>query len=220
MGKKNNLLRLSPYILGLILLSFLVGIALYDHLPDKIPMHWNLKGEVDSYGSKFYGTFSLPFFTLITYLILIALPKIDPKRENYAQFAHVYNIFTALMVLFLLSLYGVVLLASFGYQPNVGVIVRIGLGLLFIVMGIYLPKIKHNYFIGIRTPWTLASEEVWIKTHKVGGILFVSAGVLIILSILFDDVVGFFITMFSIFLFAAVSTVYSYLVYRKSSNSR
>jgi len=160
MKTNNKMPKLNPYLIGLIILSFAVGILVYDHLPEKIPIHWNLEGEVDAYGNKFFGIFSLPFLTLAVYLLMIVLPRIDPKSESYAQFTGVYNVFTTLLVLFLLSLYGLVLLAAFGYQINAGLVVRLGLGILFIVLGTQLPKIKHNYFFGIKTPWTLASEDV------------------------------------------------------------
>jgi uncharacterized membrane protein len=215
MNRSDKFPGLNPVLLGIILLSLVVGAILYSHLPERVPIHWNVYGEIDGYGGRFTGAFGIPLLTLAAYVTMIVSPRIDPKRKNYEKFTGAYNAFIAAFVLFMLTLYGAILLVSFGYDLDIGMITPIGLGLLFIVMGNYLTRVRHNYFFGIKTPWTLASETVWRRTHRVGGILFVAAGLLTIASVVARPVPRFIITLSYILGASLVSVVYSYLVYRK-----
>lgn len=212
--------RLNVFILVLIILSLVVGALVYGDLPERVPSHWNIHGEIDGYSGRFFGAFGMPLLTLGLYILMVFLPRIDPKRANYGKFIGAYNIFMILFVLFMLSLHALILLAAFGYQIDIGVIVRIGLGILFIVTGNYMTRVRHNYFFGIKTPWTLASEKVWVKTHRLGGLLFVAAGILSIISIFLGPEVGFFLTIGSLIGASVISMVYSYFVFRAEEDSR
>lgn len=215
MNEYDRLPGINPLLLGIILLSLVAGVVLYGHLPERVPIHWNIHGEVDGYGGRFMGAFGLPLVTLGLYLLMVAVPRIDPKKKNYAKFTGAYNAFMAAFVLFMLVLHAVVLLYAFGYKVDVGLIAPLGLGLMFMVMGNYLTRVRHNYFFGIKTPWTLASERVWRKTHRVGGILFVAAGLLSVASVFVSPTIRFIIVISSAIGVSVISMVYSYLVFRK-----
>ena len=215
MNKSDKLPGLNPVLLGIIFLSLVVGAAVYRHLPEQVPMHWNVYGEIDGYGGRFTGAFAIPLLTLVSYIAMVFAPRIDPKKKNYAKFTGAYNAFMTAFVLFMLALYATVLLATFGYPLDIGRITQMGVGLLFIVMGNYLTRVRHNYFFGIKTPWTLADETVWRKTHRFGGSLFVVAGLLSIASMVTWPEARFMITIGSAIGASLISIVYSYLVFRK-----
>ena len=217
--KKNGLPTFSRFTLGLIIVSLIVGGMAYGHLPERVPSHWNIHGEIDGYSGRFFGAFGIPLMTLGLYFLMVFLPRIDPKRANYGKFIGAYNTFIVLFVLFMLSLYALILLAAFGYEVDIGIATRIGLGLLFIVTGNYMTKVHHNYFFGIKTPWTLASEKVWVKTHRLGGLLFVAAGVLTAASVFLGPEIGFILTIGSLIGASVISAVYSYFVFRAEENS-
>lgn len=214
MNKKDNSIKVNFYLLGLILASLIVGALVYGHLPEKVPTHWNIHGEVDGYSGRLFGAFGFPLMTLGLYFFMILLPRIDPKKRNYVKFKRAYNVIIVGLVIFLLFMYAIILLAAFEYPIDIGKMVRLGIGILFIAMGNYMTQVRHNYFVGIRTPWTLADETVWKKTHRLGGILFVIAGILILLSIVLSDKIGYILTISSVLGVAIIAGVYSYFVYR------
>ncbi len=160
----------------------LVGLAIissfyfYVHFPERVPIHWNMAGEVDNYGSRATAAFLFPAIILGVYLLFLALPLIDPRKERYQQFRKVYHIFKGFIVFFMTVIYFITGFNALGYNISVGLWVPLLVGILFIIIGNYMGKIKPNWFMGIRTPWTLSSEEVWNKTHRVGGKIFIVGG--------------------------------------------
>jgi uncharacterized membrane protein len=126
-------------------------------LPDRIPVHWNLAGEADRYGTKGGTLFILPAVALATYLLLVFLPRIDPGRANYARFAGSYTVLRTAVLALQLGIYSVVLLATAGAQVDGALLVSLGMGALFLVLGNVMGKLRPNWFVGIRTPWTLSS---------------------------------------------------------------
>lgn len=203
------------YLFLLILVMFLSGIALYSRLPDQIPIHWNIEGEVDDYASRFWGVFMLPFTNLLVLLIFTFMPLLDPRKENYPKFSRSYRAIKAITVVFFAVLHFLVLAFALGYELDISRIVVVGAALLFIVMGNYLPKVKHNYFVGVRVPWALASEKAWKKTHRFAGKLFVISGIIIFLSIFVSEIIRFWLIMICALVTSLASMVYSYLVYRQ-----
>jgi uncharacterized membrane protein len=215
MPDKKELPGLNPFLLGIILLSLAAGAVLYKYLPERVPIHWNVYGEVDRYGGRFMGAFGLPLTTLATYLLMVLVPRIDPKRSNYTKFSGAYSALMAVFVAFMLTMHIAILLFTFGYNINIGVVVQIGVGLVFLIIGNYMTRFRHNYFIGIKTPWTLANETVWRKTHRLGGIMFVIAGLLIIVSVVTWPELRFIITITAALGVSLIPMVYSYLLFRK-----
>lgn len=167
---------------AMILVSIVASFFFYDKFPDVVATHWNVKGEADGFSGKAFGAFFFPGLILGIYLLFNFLPMIDPKKERYQQFASVYRIFRDIMVFFMVFIYFITSLVNIGYNINVGFWITLGIGLMFMVLGNYMGKIKKNWFVGVKTPWTLSSEEVWNKTHRFAGRLFMLAGVIMIIS--------------------------------------
>lgn len=201
---------------GLIMtaVALVVTAALYPSLPDPMPSHWNAAGEVDGYMPKFWGAFMMPLLMLGMWLLFLALPAISPKGFRMTRFIGVYATIINTLLAFELMLTGVILAAAMGYPVAMERIVPAGIGVLFIVMGNYLGKTTRNFFLGIRTPWTLASDEVWRRTHRLGGWLFVIVGIVMLASGAFNMVsVPLFLGV--VLAGVLVPVVYSYLIYRR-----
>lgn len=199
------------WMAGLVVAGFL----LYPILPDRVPSHWNFQGEIDDYSSRGFGAFFPPLLCIGIYLLLLVTPLIDPKRENYSYFSGAYRFLRWGLVLFFTFLYAATIFAALGYPVDVGMIVKALVALLFIVIGNFMGQIRHNYFVGIKTPWTLANEEVWQRTHRMGGKLWVVAGIgsLFLAPIHTSWSAWLFFAL--IMVAAFIPIVYSYLLFRK-----
>ncbi len=165
----------------IILITIISNFYFYANFPDQIPIHWNFQGEIDNWGSKTFGAFFFPAIIFGMYLLFLILPYVDPKKLKYDQFRKTYHKFKGLLILFMALIYFLTSFAGLGYNINIDVWIPIIIGFLFMFIGNYLSKIKPNWFLGIRTPWTLSSETVWQKTHQFGGKLFILAGAVMIL---------------------------------------
>lgn len=212
----NKFLKQEWPLLTILLLTFLAAAAIYPVMPDRVPIHWNAAGQVDGYGSRAFGTFFLPVMNLGMYVLFLVLPKFDPRKENYAKFSDAYRFIRYTFHLFLIYMFAITLLASLGYGVSIDRLVPIGVALLFIVLGNYMGKIRHNYFVGFRFPWTLANEEVWKKTHQFGAKAMVIGGILALLSVLAPDgTLRFPLFMICIFVPMIITGLYSYLIYQR-----
>ena len=212
MKKKNNI-----YNLIIIIVAFLVSIVLYNKLPYLMPMHWNIAGEINSYGPKILVAFLAPILMLVIWVAMLYSPKIDPKKDNYTKFDGSYAIIINVLVTFFFVIHIVTLSTSLGYNIAIDKVIPFMVGILFVVMGNYLPKSRSNFFYGIKTPWTLTSEEAWKKTHRLGGKLFVISGLIIIASsLLFKGNIQFIILLISIFISAIIPIIASYFFAKNS----
>jgi len=212
-------LRKSEIIsLLIIMISFIIGISFYSLLPDKVASHWNAKGEVDGYMSKFGGLFLMPVISLVLLLLFIIIPKIDPLKHNIEKFRKYFNGFIVLMMLFLFYLYILTILWNIGVRFNfVHLLVPI-FSIFFYYCGILIQKAQRNWFIGIRTPWTLSNEQVWNKTHKIGGKLFKIAGIISLIGILLPEYALFFVIC-PVIIASLFPVIYSYFAYQKLTKS-
>ncbi|WP_334110722.1 SdpI family protein [Thermodesulfitimonas autotrophica] len=191
------------------------AVILYPLLPERVPVHWNWRGEVDRYGSRFEGAFVAPLLALGIYILMVLTPLIDPRRENYARFAGAYRLLRWVFVLFMASIYVVWMAAALGYRVDIGLAVKTALGLLFAAIGNVLGQVRHNYFVGIRTPWTLADEAVWRRTHRLAAKVWVVGGLVCLALAPFRTlwaVVAFFAALT---LMVLVPVIFSYLHYRR-----
>ncbi len=202
-------------IIGIILCSFVISIYLYPSMPTQIASHWNAQGRVDDYIPKFWGLFLLPFTLVGLLLLFMIIPKIDPLKTNIEAFRKHYDRFIVIVIIFLFYVYFLTIIWNLGVRFDMIQYMIPALGLLFYYMGIMLEKVKMNWFIGIRTPWTLSSEAVWNKTHKIGGKLFKIAGIVTLFGSLFKDYMLFFI-LIPVILVTTYTIVYSYLEYQKT----
>jgi len=198
----------------LIVFAFLVGLSLYSKLPDQVPSHWNAQGEVDAWSSKNFTVFFFPGITLAIYLLMTFIPLIDPLRKNYLKFAKPYFWFRMLFVVFYVSLYFYTLWSAFGAEIKINYFILPAISLFFVLIGVFLPKVKRNYFVGIRTPWTIHSEETWNKTHKFAGKAFIIGGLISLLGI-FISKYSFTIFITAILLASLIPVIYSYFVFKK-----
>lgn len=189
----------------------------YANFPERVPSHWNFAGEVDGWSSAALGAFMLPAVITAMYLFFLASPLLDPKRERYAEFAKPFHVFKASIVAILGAVYASAGFAGLGYDVPVGIVVPIGVGLLFIVLGNYFGKVKTNWLMGIRTPWTLSSEEVWNKTHRLGGKMFILSGLLIALDGFLPAAARLPVFIGAVVLAAVVPVAYSYALYRRTA---
>jgi len=218
MQKISNIMKNDWLIIILILLGFVLGAYYYPSLPDRVPVHWNASGQIDGYGSKLFGAFGLPAINLGMYLMFLVLPNIDPKKKNYANFKSTYQFLKYLLIVFFLGIQVMTLLIATGVVVNKPIFIQIMISLLFILLGNVMGRIKHNYFVGIRTPWTLANEEVWRKTHRLAAPLWVIGGILNILLAFTGTLngIGFIIILAVI---SIVPIAYSYFAYRKIASN-
>lgn len=203
------------FIIILIACSYVLSLLAIPFLPSEVAIHWNAAGEADGFTNKWWGALLLPILLTGIVALIVFLPKVDPRKENYEKFEKVYRIFLHVFILFLFSIHVVTLAYNLGFPVQVDIVVPIGVGVLFIVLGNYMPKIKPNYFIGIRTPWTLENEVVWQKTHRVGGKVFVIMGVLIMFTIFVTSVWRFIFLMIVVFGGTMYLFIQSYIFSRK-----
>lgn len=185
-------------------------------MPDKFASHWNIQGQVDGYMSKFWGLFMMPFISLGMLILFFALPRIDPLKKNIEDFRNYYDWFIILILLFLVYIYKLTILWNLNYKFNMGQMLIPAFAVLFFYSGILLEKSKMNWFIGIQTPWTLSSESVWEKTHKLGGLLFKISAVLSLVGVAFPSY-AFYFVLGPIILSTIYIVYYSYAEYSKEN---
>jgi len=199
----------------LIIITGLASIYFYSIFPEQVPMHWNMAGEIDDWGSKTTGAFMLPTVMLGIYILFLVLPYMDPRKKRYEQFAKFYHGFKAVILIFMAIMYFLIAANTLGYNINIRIWVPILVGLLFILIGNYMGKIKPNWFMGIRTPWTLSNEDVWNKTHRMGGKLFILGGLLMILTPWLAPTAQLYLFIFIILLLSLGTMGYSFWLYKK-----
>ena len=212
-----NLKRELP-ILIIVALPFIYLGYIWNELPAKVPLHWNIHGEIDRYGDKIellIVPFLLPF---LVYLIFLVVPKIDPKKKlqkmggKFQTIKFILTTFMSILALF------IIYTAKNQSITNPNYIVLF-VGVLFIILGNYFQTIKPNYFIGIRTPWTLENDDNWKETHKLGGKLWFIGGILIVvLSLILDKSLNFTAFLIITGVIVIIPVVYSYLLYRNERN--
>ena len=162
----------------LIAAMFVLAAATWGSAPDRIPVHWNIGGQVDRWGGKFEGLLAIPLLALGIYVLMIVLPRFDPGRANYDAFAGPYATLRLGIIVVLAALYALIILWVRGVRVSIEVWAPLIVGALFIVVGNLLGKVRPNWFVGFRTPWTLSSKLAWSRTHRAGGWLFILMGVL------------------------------------------
>ena len=195
------------------LLPLILSAFLYERLPDQVPIHFNLAGQADNYASKAFGAFILPLILAASNLVLQFVLKNDPKREQGQPLREMSKWILPILSLLLTP---VTLLIALGYDISIERVVPLFVLLLSLVIGNYLPKCKHNYTVGIKIPWTLASEENWNRTHRLAGWVWSIASIVLLISALG----GWFVTGISIVSILAmilIPVVYSFLFYKRTN---
>ena len=195
-----------------VLLMFITAFYFYSISPARIATHWNAAGEVDGYMDKIW-IFLLPVVSLFLFLLLVYLPRLDPLHKNYKYFQKYYDGFILLLVLFMSFIF---LLTSFWnfFQFNMIQLMMPAFAVLFFYLGIMMKHTRRNWFVGIRTPWTISSDRVWNETHRLGGNLFIISGVIAVLGVIFPSYFVWFLLV-PVLISAIVPVVYSYVVFRR-----
>ena len=202
--------------LATILAMFVVSLLVYPSLPDVIPTHWDINGQADNFAPKSIGAWALPVLSIALYALLYLAPYFDPKRASLERSADTYILIRTVTMLFFLFIHSLSLYSTFqGDQSLSTVWLTIGMGLLFIVLGNYMPRMKPSWIAGIRTPWTMSSETVWTKTHRFGGRVFVIGGIVVCLTAFLPIVTGTIVLIVALAAASLIPVGYSYWVWRQ-----
>ncbi len=212
-----SLSKKNRFLLGkiiIVLAMLLLWWWMYDRLPAQVPMHRNARWEVNGYGSKLESVLLLPCISIFLLLLFFFIPKLDPKKDRYKEFATAWEWMQMILLLFFAYFYAIIFYIIF--HPGISIIPFMSwwMGVLFFVLWMAMKHVKSNYFVGIRTPRTLANEEVWDKTHALWAWTFGGAGlVCIITAFLWNAMFPIFFSV--IILWAIIPVVYSYVIYKK-----
>jgi uncharacterized membrane protein len=204
------------FVLATVVAALLASAISYDRLPSEIPIHWNSSGEVDDTMAKPWGPFFLPLMMLGAAALFLVLPRISPRGWDIDGKGRGFRAIVMSTLLFLLALHLGTLAFALGYPVSIPILVTMLAGLLFIILGNYLGKVQRNFFIGIRTPWTLADEDVWFRTHRIAGRLFVIAGIFILVAVPFaGERFAAALVVAGALTAALIPAIYSYVIYPK-----
>lgn len=214
MERNFSFIRIVQYIV--VLGMFALAAWLYPTLPNIMPVHWGITGEPNGWAPKLWGAWLLPIIGLLLTLLFPLFAKIDPKAENYKEFSRAWNVLQLGIVVFFAYVEGIIFYTVLHPAHNalLGRDLLIGIGFLFIVLGNYMGKIRQNFFIGVRTPWTLSDPEVWQKSQRIGGWTFVIGGIAtMVLSWLFPMTIGWFTGV--IIAIVIIPILSSYILYQR-----
>ncbi len=212
--------RTNLFIIGMIVncIPFLSGILFYHRMPDIMAVHFGRGNNPDGFLSKDMALFGLPAFMILVYAVAYFVMAKDPKSENQGKEA----ITGVLLFVPLLTVVtnGTILLFNMGKEINIGMILCLSVAVLFILLGNYLPKIKNNYTLGIRTPWTLADDEVWNQTHRMAAYMWVMGGFVMLACAFFSNNISFYLFIGTILILSVGPILYSYLVYSRRNKGK
>ena len=194
------------------------GIIVYPYLPAAVISHWDALGNPNGTMSTFWGVFLVPIIMFVLIGLWALLPKIDPIAPEFKDFRYIYDFFFFLVIAFLAYVYALVLGANLGWELNMTRMLLPALAAFILILGALLPHIKRNWFIGIRTPWTISSDFVWKKTHKLGGLLFQISGACILLGAFVPIRIALWLVIAPLIIAVLVTVVYSYVVFRSHPN--
>lgn len=202
-------------LLAVVLLPIVYLFYTWNTLPEKVPTHFNINGEIDAWGNKNALIFMILLLPVLTYALMTIVPKIDPKKRldlmggKYHQLKFILVSFMSVLALFIIYISKNQNLTS----PN---IILVLIGILIFALGNYFKVIQQNYFIGIKTPWTLENKEVWKLTHILAGKLWIIGGLLIvILSLILPENINFYVFITILIVIALYPVVYSYVKFKE-----
>jgi uncharacterized membrane protein len=202
---------------GLVVAALAVAVSIwaYPQLPPTVATHWNLRGQPDGFSSRTVAVAIIPVVILVMTGLFNALPRLDPRRENYTKFIGTYWLIANAVIVFILLAHGMIIATGLGYSVQIDRLMPIGVGVLFIVLGNYLTRVEPNWFVGIRTPWTLSSDTVWRKTHRTGGWLMVIGGFLIAACAFLPHGAFLPLLIAAILIMSVIPIVQSYVLWKR-----
>ena len=207
---------------GLVIAALAVAISIwaYPSLPPQVATHWDLRGTPDGFSSRLVAVAIGPLLIVGITLLFNVLPKFDPRRENYVKFLNTYWLFANTVTAFMLIIHAVVIATGLGYSVRVDRLMPLFIGLLFVVIGNYLARVEPNWFVGIRTPWTLSSDTVWRKTHRTGGWLMVLGGLALASGAFLSAAMLLPLLIVTIAVVAVIPIVQSYILWKRERHDR
>jgi uncharacterized membrane protein len=203
------------FAVGLTLATWAATLVIYSALPEQVPTHWNIRGEVDAYGNKGWATFLMPAVMVGLLALFRLLPWLSPKSFTLDTFRGTYEFIVAATMGLMAYIHGLMLWAAYSGPIDINRALTGGLCLFFVLLGNVLGKVRRNFFVGVRTPWTLASERVWIDTHRLAARMFVAAGLIGFLVCLLVGGPVAVIATFALIMIAAFTPVIYSLVHYK-----
>lgn len=216
--------KLAPWypnkiVLAIVAAMFLFSVFMYSKLPAIVPTHWGVSGAADGFSPKAFGAFFAPVLGLLFAFLFPIFQRMDPKRESYANFQKTWDMLQIGIISFFAYIHVVTVYAavSTSVSSHVATFITSGMGVLFILIGNSLGKIEQNWFVGLRTPWTLSDPEIWRKSQRLAGILFVLGGIaVLIMSLAMKGDALLFITFMTVILSVSfIPVVYSYILAKK-----
>lgn len=209
------------FIFGLILslIPLVVGGIFYKQLPDTLATHFNFQGKADGYSDKNMALFMLPLGLTVGYIAMYFFTIKDPKHKNHNETLNRF-VFLLLPVMNIAT-NAFIIAKGLGKDINVSLFVTAFVGLIFVIVGNFLPKVKRNYTVGIQLPWTLHSDVVWEKTHRMAGYLWILGGVIVILSsFLLPSAWLNYCILTSVGIMTVIPAIYSYVIYKKEEGGK
>ena len=200
------------------LVPIIIGLILWNKLPQQIPTHWNAAGEIDGWSSKAFAVFGLPCILAGFHLLCLLVSSADPKKKNYAE--QLWGIVFWICPVISLLVMGIMYASALGMELKVEKIMMLFVGVMFVIIGNYLPKCKQNYTMGIKIPWTLNDEENWNYTHRLGGKIWVGTGLVSLLSVLLPSTAMVVVFIAVMLVATLVPLICSYLFYRKKMKNQ
>ncbi len=203
---------------GIILLTIAFTLSVYSRLPDRVPIHWGIRGNVIRYGSRAEATFLMPIVMIGFWLVLRLLPRIDPRRANYEKFGDTYDLFVNSLIALFAVMHVALLATALGWPISMERLMPALIGLEFLVLGNALPRARPNWWFGIRTPWTLSNDRVWVRTHRVAGYLLAAAGIVLLVAAAVPDAWMFALGITAVGAAAFGSFIYSYFAWKQETS--
>ncbi|MFN8373296.1 MAG: DUF1648 domain-containing protein [Anaerolineae bacterium] len=207
----------SKWFAPVVIVAMLIfSAAVYNALPAQVPIHWNASGVADRYGDRLFGVLAMPVIALVCAVLIPTMRRLDPLRASYTSFEGTYRFLINLLVVFLGFVHVMSLGIALGWSINMSQVIGVALGLMFALLGNVLGRVRPNWFMGIRTPWTMSDPEVWRLTHRVGGRMMVVMGlVVMVVSLVLTGELAVIAMMITIFGTTGAILVYSYIAWRR-----
>lgn len=209
--------KIDLIILLFILIPILLMVFYYDRLPDQLAVHFGTNGKANGYQGKSTFLLTSVLFLIGIPLLLKIFRYIDPKKKNFDQFESIYDLFRLIFTVFISVIYVTIIYFNLGYAVNIQLIVLIGIGLLFMFLGKFMPRIRFNYTMGIRTPWTLASEIVWERTHRLAGPIWFIGGLVMMILAFLPGSLAFIFMFIVVGVITLVPILYSFIIFKKDT---
>jgi immunity protein, SdpI family len=194
--------------------TIVISVLAYPHLPPRMVVHWGLHGEPNGWADRSVGAFLVPALAVVLWVMMRWLPYTDPRFASYAKFRSAYTTVVNAAIAVLLIVHLLALAFALGWRVPMTLAVQVLVGALFVVVGIVLPDARRNRYVGFRTPWAMASDRVWERTQRVGGLAFIVAGLVMVVTSIIPPPAGFLIGIAAVLIASLLPMILSYLWWR------